>query len=125
MSEQRQLPDPAPKTPAAPRSGFRQFVDAILYVGVYLGLGALTHASLIGPTFDPHSLWSWGVLLAWWWPVFLIVGKWVGIALLFTVGVAAGFAAVLGLAYFAYSRFNMWRFRRDMKRRADSGMGFS
>jgi hypothetical protein len=37
----------------------------------YLAIGALLHTALIGITFNPASLASWGVLIAW--PIVLLV----------------------------------------------------
>lgn len=38
---------------------------ALLKLLPYLGVGALCHALVLGPTFDFGSAWTWAWLLAW------------------------------------------------------------
>lgn len=99
---------------------YRGWATGLLYglfkVGVYLGIGALCHALLLGPTFDRDSLWSWGWILAW--PVGLIglSAKWVGIGILVILGLAliAWVGWVLWKA--ADNRLWLWKERRRLRR---------
>jgi type VI protein secretion system component VasK len=43
----------------------RPLVRHLFGVAKYLGVGALIHAWLLGPTFERDSLWSWAYLFAW------------------------------------------------------------
>lgn len=49
-------------------------------LSIYLGIGAIWHALILGVTFQVANLWSWGLLLAWPAPLF-VVGFFVALAL--------------------------------------------
>ncbi|WP_273288225.1 hypothetical protein [Methylorubrum populi] len=75
----------------------------------YLGIGALTHAWLIGAEFDNGSLWSWGYVLAW--PIPL--GFW----LLATIGIFAlyglGLFILCAALWWGFVAYTDWRDRED------------
>lgn len=71
---------------------------------VYVGIGALLHALIVGPQFDWQSAWTWGWLLGW--PIAVLIAFWAVILGIF------GFVMVIGgiaLGWIA------WTERRDRK----------
>lgn len=64
----------------------------LIVFAVYLGIGAILHAAVVGSTFDWSSAWTFAWLFAW--PIMLII----------TFGVViAGAIVVIALAYTGWS----------------------
>lgn len=78
----------------------------------YLGIGALTHAWLIGAEFETGSLWSWGYVLAWPIPLGFWLLATVGIFLLYGLGLFVACAAIWWLVVEVIAR----RDRRELDR---------
>lgn len=84
----------------------------------WVGIGALTHAWLLGPAFDVHSLWSYGYVLAWPLPLAAWLLGWLGAAL-FWVGVGTIVILLLCFGYWALVEARaQWRVMRANAARA-------
>lgn len=59
---------------------------------IYLGIGALLHALMIGPQFDWQSAWTWGWLLGW--PIALFIAFWAFILGALVLGCAIALCVV-------------------------------
>lgn len=59
-------------------------MSSLIRVGLYLGIGAILHAFVIGPHFDWSSAWTFAWLFAW--PIMLIIWFWI---ISITIGVVA------------------------------------
>lgn len=84
--------------------------QGLVGLALYLGIGALFHAFMVGPQFDWSSAWTYGWLLGW--PVMIFVAFWAVILCLAGVGVAA--AATI--AILDSGPVTRWRHNRTMKR---------
>ena len=64
-------------------------------LALYLGIGALLHALIVGATFDWSSAWTWGLLLGW--PVLFTLGTLaLGLAIMAAVFVGIAIEHALG-----------------------------
>ena len=64
--------------------------QGLIPVALYLGVGALCHAIMIGPQFDWSSAWTWGWLLGW--PVAFVFAYW---ALIVGIAAVCGIVTIL------------------------------
>ena len=68
-------------------------------LALYLGIGAMLHALIIGATFDWSSAWTWGVLFGW--------------PILFTLAVLALGLAIMALVFAGLGIEHVWsKFRK-------------
>lgn len=71
---------------------------------IYVGVGAMLHAIVIGPHFDWTSAWTIGWLLGW--PIMLFIWFWVAILCLICV------ATVIGCIWMWLATIADWNDRR-------------
>jgi hypothetical protein len=79
-------------------------------LALYLGIGALFHAVMVGPQFDWVSAWTWGWLLGW--PIMIFVAFWAA-----TLGIAViGILAAILLAVLDSDVVSRWRTNRLLRK---------
>lgn len=71
----------------------RPLARHLFSIAKYLGVGALVHAWLLGPTFERDNLWSWAYVVAWPVPLtFWLIGVlavWFAYCAVVSIGCAA------------------------------------
>lgn len=74
---------------------------------IYLGIGAMLHAMVLGPTFDWSSAWTFGWLFGW--PLMLFIWFWAGILMIaVAIGLVCAVYAWLGV-------IGRWQARRKVR----------
>lgn len=58
-----------------------KIINSIIFMLIYLGIGALVHGHFVGQVFMPENVMSWGFVLAWPAALLWIGLKWAAIAL--------------------------------------------
>src|SRR5262249_50832275 len=95
------------RSPASQRRSDGRSEDRMMRLlgfAIYLGIGALLHALILGPHFDWTSAWTFGWLFAW--PLMLFIWFWIVV-----IGILV--AAGIGWAMYAWLKtIAEWRARR-------------
>lgn len=79
----------------------------LIFFAIYLGIGAMFHAIVLGPQFDWSNAWTFGWLFSW--PLMLFIWFWaIGLVILFV-------AALIWAGYAWLQIVAEWRAKRRRK----------